>query len=214
MIKAIVVDDHELFRFGVKAALEKYHPDICITGEAETGADLFELLKKDSPDMVLLNVNLPDMSGVEMVKRLKEENPELKVLALSSQVSDSLTKMLIDVGVSGFISKRMCSIHVLADSIHSVTNGLEYFGTDISAIIHRIYVQKRNPADITSELTESEKKIIKLCQKKLSSKQIAEQLNISFRTVDSHKNNIFKKFHIHNTKEMVNFTLEKEMIKG
>jgi DNA-binding NarL/FixJ family response regulator len=107
----------------------------------------------------------------------------------------------------------MSNVNILADAIRSVMNGLEYFGSDISSVVYRIYIQKKKTAEITAEFTEQEKKIIQLCQQKLKSKQIAEQLGISFRTVENHKNHIFTKLGINSTKEMVKYALEHGIIR-
>lgn len=213
MINVVFVDDHELFRCGVKAEMKKHHPDIRIVGEAETAHELFELLKTTSADLILLDVILPDISGIEVVSRLKIENPNIKILAISSEVSETLTELLLNVKIDGFISKRMSNINVLAEAIRTVKDGLEYFGSDISRIISKIYFQNKKTKDVTSEFTEQEKKIIQLCHQRLSCKQIAKQLDVSYRTVEVHKDRIFKKIGINSTKEMIKFALENGIIR-
>ena len=213
MISIILVDDHELFRLGVKTAIESRHPDIRIAGEAESGEALFRLLETTAVDLVLLDIILPDMSGVEIARRLKKERPELKILAISSENTVTVTEALLDVGINGFISKRMGGVDMLADAIRSIMSGFEYFGKDISDIIYRIYVSKKKTAEATAEFTEQEKKIIELCRDGLQSKQIADRLCVSPRTVDNHKNNIFRKLGINSTVEMVQYALKNGIIR-
>jgi len=205
MITAILVDDHELFRLGVRTALASRHPDIHIIGEAETGASLFVLLGTTTADILLLDVNLPDMSGIDIAKRLKIEKPKMKILIISSENTASVTQSMLEIGVEGFISKRMGSVDTLADAIRSIMNGLEYFGKDISEVIYRIYVAKKKTTQVTAEFTKQEKIIIELCREGLQCKQIAERLSISPRTVENHKNNIFNKLGINNTLEMIHY---------
>jgi DNA-binding NarL/FixJ family response regulator len=212
MITAILVDDHELFRLGVRTAMANRHPDIHITGEAETSTEFFALLKTTTADIVLLDVNLPDMSGIEIARRLKKEKPKMKILVISSENTAIATQALIDIGIDGFISKRMGSVDVLADAIRSIMNGLEYFGKDISDIIYRIYVSKKKTTEITAEFTKQEKKIIEFCREGLQSKQIADMLYISPRTVENHKNNIFRKLGINNTVEMIQYAMKNGII--
>jgi len=212
MISAILVDDHELFRLGVRTAMASRHPDIHIAGEAETGTEFFSLLQKTDADIVLLDVNLPDMSGIDIAHRIRKEKPMMKILIISSENTAATTQALLETGIDGFISKRMGSVDTLADAIRSVMNGLEYFGKDISDIIYRIYVSKKKTTEITSEFTKQEKIIIEYCRKGLQSKQIADLLNISPRTVENHKNNIFNKLGINNTVEMLQYAIKNGII--
>ena len=212
MIDIILVDDHALFRLGVKGALAGRHPDIHVAGEAADGGELFRLLETARADIILLDIVLPDMSGIEIARHLRKDDPEIKILALSAENSEDVVQALMDIGIDGFISKRKSSADELADAIHSIMGGLEYFGKDIAAIIYNIYVSKKKTAVISAEFTEREREIIGLCREGLQGKQIADRLNISPRTVDTHKNNIFKKLEINNTMEMVQYALKHGII--
>ncbi|MCL2041054.1 MAG: response regulator transcription factor [Bacteroidales bacterium] len=212
MIRAILVDDHELFRMGVRAVITERHPDIQIVGEAETGADFFALLKIVQPDIVLLDIMLPDTTGVEIAARLRQEHPDIKILALSAESSADVVKKMLDIGIEGFLSKRMGSMDALAEAIHSVMDGFEYFGKDISDIIYRIYIAKKNTKETTIELTPQEQRIIELCHQGMYAKKIAILLNVDVRTVEKHKENIFKKLGINSTLEMVRYALKNGII--
>jgi len=213
MINAILVDDHELFRLGLKTAIAHNHPDICIVGEAETGEELFSILETTKADILLLDINLPEISGIEIARRLKKEKPEIKILVISSENTIIVTQALLQIGINGFISKRMGSVDVLANAIRSVMSGFDYFGKDISDIIYRIYVSKKNTTEVTVEFTEQEKNIIELCREGLPSKLIADRLSISSRTVENHKNNIFRKLGINSTIEMIQYAMKNGIIK-
>ena len=213
-IKIFIVDDHELFRFGVRMAIESRHSDIVVVGEAESGVEFFALLKTVTPDIVLLDIDLPDMNGIDIARRLKSERPEIKILAVSAEKTASIVEKMVDSGIEGFISKLKSNPDVLADAIRSVAQGLEYFGKDISDIISRIYIAKKKTAEITSEFSEQEKHVIECCHEGLSAKQIADRLFISARTVDWHKYNIFRKLGINNTREMVRFAEQNGIIES
>ena len=213
MINVILVDDHSLFRLGVKSALTSDYSDICIVGEADSGSELFRLLETITPDIVLLDIMLPDSTGVVIARKLRKEKPSVKILAISAENTTSVIQEMINVGIEGFISKRQGSASDIADAIHSIMSGCEYFGSDISSIIYKIYVSKEKTAEITIEFTEREKEIILLCRDGLLCKEIAGRLNISPRTVDNHKGNIFKKLGINNTLEMVQYAIRNGIIR-
>jgi DNA-binding NarL/FixJ family response regulator len=152
------------------------------------------------------------MTGIEIARQLKNTHPDLKILALSSENTASVISDLLDIGINGFISKRTGGVSMLADAIRSVMSGFDYYGKDISDVIYSIYVAKKKTTEVTSDFTVQEKNIILLCRDGLQSKQIADKLNISSRTVEKHKNNIFRKLGINNTVEMLNYALKNGII--
>jgi DNA-binding NarL/FixJ family response regulator len=204
-IKIIIVDDHELFRVGIRETIKSTYPDIIIAGEAGTGADFFALLKTVTPDIVLLDIMLPDMNGIEIARRVKTEYPNVKILIVSSENSSSTIESILAVGVEGFISKLNSPPDILVEAVRSVAQGLDYFGRDIAGMISRIYVTQKKTTQVTPEFTEQEKQIIEYCHKGLSVKEVADRLFLSPRTIDWHKGNIFRKLGIKNTIEMVRF---------
>jgi DNA-binding NarL/FixJ family response regulator len=213
MIKAIIVDDHDLFRLGIKTAITNNHPDISIVGEAKTGEEFFRLLKTVKADIVLLDIMLPDMTGIEIARKIRRRKKGMKILTISSNTNEEVIQAMVDLQIDGFISKLMGDEAILADAIRSVTSGFEYFGEDISEIIYSIYVSKKGSAEQIAEFTKQEKVIIELCREGLLSKQIADKLFISPRTVETHKKNIFSKLGINNTMEMVKYALENGIIR-
>ena len=212
-INVIIVDDHEFFRLGVRTAIENHHPDIAIVGEAQCGAEFFALLKTTAVELVLLDILLPDMSGIEIARRLKTEHPEVKILVLSCETSISTVEQLLDIGIEGFVSKLETSMDTFADAIRSVVQGLEYYGKDISGIISQIYLAKKKTAQVTAEFSEQEKRIIECCHKGLTGKQIADTLNIAYKTMEWHKSNIFRKLNLHSTGELVHFAVRNGIIR-
>ena len=213
MPKIIIVDDHDLFRLGLQTTLKNRHADISVVGEAHSGTSLFSLLKTTACDLVLLDIALPDMSGIEIARILKTKHPKLKIIVISADNSAPIIEELIDIGIEGFINKSNCNSDTLAEAIRSVMQGIEYFGKDISEIIYRIYVAQKKTSEISSEFSEQEKSVIQYCHQGLSGKQIADRLNLSLRTVDWHKSNIFRKLGINTTLEMVRFAVKNGIIK-
>jgi len=211
MVKTIIVDDHKLFRMTLNMALTSC-PDITVVGEAGSGAALFRLLETASADMVLLDVVLPDMSGIEIARRLRCDYPALKILAISAEKTGETVRPLLDAGIDGFISKEAGEVDEIVRAMRLITDGEEYFGKDISTIIYEIYVSKKHTADITPKLTDRELEIILLCRDGLQSKEIADRLGITTFTVNTHKNNIFKKLGINTTVEMIQYALKHKII--
>jgi len=212
MIKIIIVDDHELFRFGVRNIIESRASNICITGEAGSGDELFLLLPNVEADIILLDLLMPGMSGIETAKRLRNEYPDLKILVLSSESTTDMVQEVLEAGVDGFISKSAGHAAELPEAIRTIVYGDKYFGSDISTIIYNIFVAKKGTAEPTVEFTKQECKIILLCRDGLLCKEIADRLSISPRTVEAHKANIFQKLGINNTMEMVQYALKHKII--
>ena len=211
-ISIILVDDHELFRLGLRTAIEHRHPDIAIAGEAGSGAEFFRLLQTVSADMVLLDIAMPNMSGAEVARRLKKEYPAMKILAVSAENAASTVEEMLQIGIEGFISKANCKADILAEAIRTIMQGFEYFGQDISNIIIRIYVAQKKTTQISNEFSEQEKHIIECCHEGLPAKLIADRLGITARTVDWHKSNIFRKLGINSTLELVQYSVKNGII--
>jgi DNA-binding NarL/FixJ family response regulator len=212
MIKIILVDDHQVFRMTLKVALSDC-PDFSIVGDVGSGATLFTLLKNTPCDILLLDINLPDMNGIEIARRMRQEYPAVKILAISCENDNNTVHSMLDLGIEGFISKQTGSVTEIINAVQSIVDGAEYYGSDISKIIYQIYVAKKGKAEVTPEFTPREKEIIELCCEGLLVKEVANKLNISVNTVRNHKTNIFQKLNINNTIEMMQFALKHGIIR-
>ena len=213
IIRVIVVDDHRLFRLGVKAALAVNHPDIYIAGEAECGKELFAIMISTIADVVLLDINLPDMNGSDIAHRLRHDYPSVKILAVSAENTPETVQSMLEAGIDGFISKQKGDLDELAQAIYTVASGLEYFGRDIASIIFGMYVSKRKTTTISNEFTEREREIITACRDGLMCKEIADRMGLSINTINTHKKRIFQKLGINTTLEMVQYALKKGIIR-
>ena len=213
MVQVIVVDDHNLFRMMLKSTFHSDYPDICIAGEAGSGEELFRVLSITPADLVLLDVNLPDIWGVDVARRLRSDYPAVKILALSAENTSETIQAMLDAGIDGFISKQRGNADELAQAIRTVVSGVEYFGRDISAIMFDVYVAKKKTSAVTGEFTAREREIILLCRDGLICKEIAARLGIAVNTVNNHKKNIFRKLGINNTMEMVQYALKNGIIR-
>ena len=213
MIQVILVDDHRLFRLGLQAAFQHGYPDICLCGEASSGAELFELLGSTPADLVLLDINLPDMCGVDVARRLRHDYPAVKILAISGDNTAQTVQSMLEAGIDGFISKQNGDFDELAQAIRTVKSGLDYFGRDISFIIYDVFKSKKKTSIVPAEFTKREREIILLCRDGLIGKEIAARLGISPNTVNTHKERIFQKLGINTTVEMVQYALKNGIIR-
>jgi Response regulator containing a CheY-like receiver domain and an HTH DNA-binding domain len=211
-IRVIIIDDHELFRLSLRTAIECRYSDIIIVGEAGSGAEFFKLLETIDADIVLLDITMPGVSGIEIARRLKTNRPEIKILTVSAESALSTVEAMMEAGVDGFVSKSNCKPEILIEAILSIMQGLDYFGKDISDIISRIYIAKKRTMQVSEEFSEQERKIIELCLEGLPAKLIADRLNISARTVNWHKSNIFSKLGINSTLELIQFVIKNNIV--
>jgi DNA-binding NarL/FixJ family response regulator len=196
----------------LKAAFQAEYPDIVITGEADCGKALFAMLPATPVDVVLLDINLPDMGGADIARRLRRDYPNIKILAVSGENASATVQSMLEAGIDGFVSKQKSNINELVEAIRTVMNGLEYFGRDVAAIIFDVYVAKKKTSIVSGEFTDREREIIHLCRDGLMCKEIADRLNISAHTVNNHKRHIFQKLGINNTMEMVQYALKNGII--
>ncbi|OFX17303.1 MAG: hypothetical protein A2033_02500 [Bacteroidetes bacterium GWA2_31_9] len=214
-IKIILVDDHLIVRDGIKSLLcdSSY---ISIVGEASDGYQLFEMLKTISPDIIILDISLPKMSGIEIAKILKAEKPEIKLLILSMYTNEDFIFNALKAGIKGYLPKNTTRKELI-EAICQIKAGNEYFSGDISNIMLKSYIKNaKKGTEITSsnfeKLTEREYEILKLILDGNTNPEIAEKLFISIRTVETHKNNIMLKLEIKSVVDLVKYAIKNKII--
>lgn len=209
-INILLVEDQILTRMGMTMALNR-NSKCRIVAEASSVHEAKQQLKQNQNfDLILLDLMLPDGNGIEVVRFLKQRGSDIKVLVISADNNQETILQLVELGINGFISKY-ADIPTLATAIHSVYNGIEYFGKDIAEIIQAVSTAK-GPAE--EVFTGRELDIVRLCAKGLSVKQISEDLCISTRTVETHKNNIFKKLGFNSTSELIRWVFDHGVVRS
>lgn len=227
MVKIILVDDHALYREGVRFSLQKIdNLPVNIIGEASSGAEFFIMLAAGKvPDMVLLDIMLPDTSGVEIARRLKKEHPEVKIIMLSAEVSEELISELLNIDVEGYLSK-MASKTDIQTALRTVIGGCRYYGRSVAKMMYDIYLaqqkenkQPKSKSDKTlskdkssNHLTNREKEIIRLLCDGLQTKEVADKLNVSPRTVETHKNKILLKLGFSRATDLVKYAIRAGLV--
>lgn len=211
-IKLMLVDDHLIVRDGIKALLsgdEKFE----IIGEADSGSHFFALLKTKVPDVVLLDINLPDTSGIEITKKLASDYPDIKVVVLSMYNSEDYIFNAVKAGAKAYLPKTT-NRRELQEAVVAVYRGEEYFSQSISNVILRSFIQqaKNEENGKGNQLTTRETEILKLFAEGSSNTEIADQLFISVRTVESHKNHIMQKLELKSTVDLIKFAIKNNII--
>lgn len=213
-INIFITDDHKIVRDGIRSMLIA-NRNIKVTGEAGTGRELLGLLERNTPDIIVLDLVLPDISGVELTGQISKRWPAVKILILTAEMDEQVIVETIKNGASGFLNKDISGKEFI-DALFRIFEGECYFGQRISSIIYQSYINKIQQPDkqlsVTEILSEREKEIIGLLSDGLSFRQIGEKLYISPRTVENHKNNILEKLHLNNTIELVKFAIKHGII--
>ena len=214
-IRVALVDDHQIVRDGIKALLENA-PNIEVVGEANTANGLLDKLDEISPNIVIVDISLPDISGIELTKQIINSHNEIKVIVLSMHTTQEFIFNAIKSGAKGYLPKNITREEWI-ESICQVNAGKEYFSQEISEIILKNYLKQvknpeRTPETQEQQLTSRESEILKLVAEGFSNQLIADKLFISVRTVESHKNHIMQKLELTTTVELVKYALKNRII--
>lgn len=190
MIKVLVVDDHDLVRMGISRMLSD-DPEIEVIGEADSGEAAIRMVKALNPDVVLLDVNMPNIGGVEATKRLRQFDEKVKILAVSSVSSQPYPSMLLKAGVNGYITKGT-PLAEMIKAIKKVHQGSKYFSSDVAEQLADMLLtdNEESPFD---RLSEREKQVAMMVVNCQSPQQIADQLFVSVKTVNTYRYRIFEK---------------------
>jgi two-component system response regulator NreC len=213
-IHIILTEDHQILRDGVKSLIAS--ENIKITGEASTGAELWKLLESEKPDIILMDISLPDTSGIELTRLLSERFPEIKVLILSMYTDESFINQAIKSGAKGYLHKNTTREEMLI-AIDTVYSGNDFYSDNISKIILKSYIEKAklnaeellNPHEV---LSKREIEILTMFAEGFINKEIADKLFISIRTVESHKNHIMQKLNLKTQVELVKYAIRHNLI--
>lgn len=207
-IKLILADDHPLIREGFKSLLAK-NVKFEIVGEAENGRELIEMANRLQPDVILTDVKMPAMSGLEAIENLIKDFPLMKFIVLSMHEEREYIVNALKIGASGYLLKTIEGSD-LEKAIITVYEGGKFFSPIVTNILAETVV--RPESSELGEITPREKEVLQLVAKGNSTKQIADQLNISIRTVESHRINMLKKMKVNNTAELIVKAIELKLI--
>lgn len=203
-IRVLVVDDHAILRDGIHSLLERQE-GIRVVGEASNGREALEQVEEVHPDLVLMDIAMPEMNGLDATRLIKERYPEIKVLILTQHDNREYVTPLLQAGASGFVLKRSGGREVVM-AIRQVFEQGAYLEPSVARKLLDDYAHPEGPADQqTPSLTEREMEVLRMVVDGKSNKEIAALLGISPKTVSVHRSNIMMKFEVHNTVELVRY---------
>ena len=208
-VKLIIADDHPILRSGVKSVLLK-DPQIEIIAEAKDGEEAYNLILKNNPDIALIDVEMPKMTGLEIARRIASEKPDTRIVFLTMYKDEEMFNEAMDGGAYGYVLKENAVGDVL-ESVKVVSEGKHYISPMISSyLVSRLNRQNDLTSQIPSinDLTKTERIILKLISLEKTTQQIADELHISYKTVENHRNNISKKLNLSGTHSLVKFAIK------
>jgi DNA-binding NarL/FixJ family response regulator len=206
-IRVFIVDDHPMVVAGLRSLLQQM-PRVEVTGSVSTAFDAIPFLNKNPTDIIMLDINLPDISGMDLCKKIHRDFPEIKIIGISTFSERSYISRMIENGASGYLIKSASSEEI-AEAIDTVLRGKLYLSVAMEHVLRPISV---NPPDALPALTKREKEILGHIAEGLTNNQIAEKLFISPLTVDSHRKNLMTKLKASNTATLIRIALENRLI--
>ncbi len=206
-MRIVLADDHKIVRDGLQSLLEK-QPDMEVVGEADNGRTAVSLAQELSPDIVILDIAMPELNGIEATRQLTLKNPKVKVLALSMHSDRRFVAQMFRSGASGYLLKD-CAFEELVTAIRAVVTGQTYLSPGITNMIVRDYVRRLSSDDSSKSdlLTSRECEVLQLLAEGNSTKEIASQLNVSVKTVETHRLQIMGKLDIHSVAQLTKFAV-------
>lgn len=215
-IKVLIVDDHRLLRDGL-AALLKQAPDIEIVGSVPSGEEAINMFPTLRPDVILMDIMMGGMTGIEATRWVKEQDSHVKVILISSEIKKELVTAGIQCGIDGYLPKDV-DFNVLCEAIRTVKGGGRYFNEAITNLVFEDFYQKKKLTNtqgkvtLPNDLTKREQEVLALVASGKSNQEVADDLFISIKTVDTHKNHILDKLGLKNTAELVKYAIKNKLI--
>lgn len=210
-IRIIIADDHQLFREGLANLLAE-SKDIEIIAQAENGIEAINKTKELDPDIIIMDIGMPVMDGVEATRQLLIELPKTKVIALSMHADKQYIKGMFDAGAAGYLFKN-CAYDELIKAIRTVYSGKKYLSEKITEIMIQDYLSKEENITVNnSELTDRESEILKLLAEGVSINDISDKLFVSIKTIGTHKQHILEKLNLKSTTDIVKYAIKKGII--
>lgn len=211
MIRIILADDHTILREGLKSLLAT-DPEIEVIGEVSNGYDAIAMTGRLKPDMVLMDIGMPIMNGLEATKKLKEQYPSIKVLILTQYDSQEYLFTVLNAGASGYVLKRTASTELIW-AIKTVYEGMAYLSPAMTQALIKEYMKIENmPVKTKDILTPREQEVLKLIAEGLTNQEIADTLVLSLKTVQTHRAHIMEKLNFHDRTELVKYAIKKGII--
>jgi DNA-binding NarL/FixJ family response regulator len=205
MIKVFILDDHQVIIEGIRSLLRD-EKDVEWMGSSRTPEEMMAFLKRAQPDIILLDVNLPQKSGLELCREIKEQYPAVEVIGLSTSDQPSIIRKMQENGASGYLLKDAGKQEII-DAIHAVSRGKAFVSFSVSEVL-----KKRAPKEGLPKLTRREKEVLELIAEGLTNQEIAARLFLTSTTIDSHRRNMLTKFNAKNMPALIKIAVSNHLI--
>jgi DNA-binding NarL/FixJ family response regulator len=211
-IRILIADDHTLLRNGIRALLED-QPDIFIAGEAEDGREAVRLVELLRPNVVLMDISMPLLNGLEATRQIKRDHPEVNVLILTMYDHEEYFHEVLNAGASGYIIKKAAASELVA-AIRAVYHGEAVLSPRITRLLLEDYLRKEISQSVTETdtLTPREREVLQLIAEGKTSREIAEILKLSIKTVQSHRASLMQKLDLHDRGDLIKYAIQKKII--
>ena len=214
-VRILLADDHKVVRQGTRALLSAV-PEWEIVGEADNGRDAVSLTAELKPDIVILDISMPELNGLDATRQIKKKSPETEVLIFTGQETEELVHDVFDSGARSYVMKTDAADHLI-DAIKALSEHKHFFTSRISEIVFARYIQEKGTlegAPEKSRITDREREIVQLLAEGKSSKEIATILGISVRTVETHRAAIMKKLGLKSFSELIRYAVRNKIIEA
>lgn len=212
-IRVLIADDHTIVREGIRMILTA-QPDIEVVGEAANGQEAIDLTRKLRPDVVVMDISMPGVSGINATKAIKAEMPEVNVLALTMHEDETYVFQLLKAGASGYVLKRGAASD-LVNAVRAASKGEAFLYPSVAKAVVQDYLQRVEAGEERERwdgLTQREREILKLIAEGYTNQEIAQKLYISVKTVQTHRAHILEKLGLHDRTELVRYAIRKGLI--
>jgi two-component system, NarL family, response regulator NreC len=212
-IRILLADDHQLMRSGLRVLLEQ-QADLTVVGEASNGREAVALVASQRPDVLVMDIGMPSLNGIEAAAQIMQSHPEIAIVMLSMHSDESYVLRALRAGAKGYLLKDSAEADLIR-AVHSVAGGKSYFSPAVSKVLLDDYVRKlkrsgtEDPYDL---LTPREREVTQLVAEGKSNKEVAQLLNLSAYTVETHRSNIMKKLNLHGVPELILYAVRKGII--
>jgi two-component system response regulator NreC len=211
-MKVLVVDDHEVVRQGIKMVLET-DPELEVVGEAASGEDAIDRVRELRPNVVVMDIGMPGLSGFEATRRIRQSNPEVQVLALTVHDSEAYVFQMLQAGATGYIVKRAPAVEVI-QAVKRAYRGEAVLHPSVAKLLIRDYLSRVEKGEEASydTLSDREREILKLIAEGKTNREMADLLYLSVKTVQAHRANLMRKLGMHDRTELVKYAIRKGII--
>jgi DNA-binding NarL/FixJ family response regulator len=204
--RVLIADDHPIFRSGLRQVIEA-DGSMCVIAEADDGATALKLIREHQPDVVVLDINMPGLSGFDVVSSMRKEQLSGEVVLMTMHNEEAMFAKAVNLGVRGYVLKDSASTDIL-NCLQAVRKGQNYASADLTKYLFKRASGQSTPFAGLDSLTPTERRILALIAEYLTSREIADQLGVSVRTVENHRNNICAKVGVHGSHALMKFALQ------